>query len=167
MLWVGRAIPRGGLKPIGNMISDEMIQASDLAGGHAMNSSRENQESTPESKTTETTRAEAFDKWLCWNPGHNAREREIVAHMTPGERAEFQQLSLRGGAVLGLTMAGAMGVLMLAATYTNIGVVGLVGCLVAYLPVASLMFIGVRRSAQRFLHGTAWCKAQGWDEGTQ
>lgn len=54
---------------MGSTLSDEMIQASDLAGGHTMNSSREDQESTAEAKTTESSRAEAFDKWLCWNPG--------------------------------------------------------------------------------------------------
>jgi hypothetical protein len=54
-----------------------------------MSPSREDQENSPESKPAETSRAEAFDKWLCWNPGHNAREREIVVYMTPGERAEF------------------------------------------------------------------------------
>lgn len=126
-----------------------------------MNPSRKNQENSPESKTTETSRAEAFDRWLCWNPGHNAREREIVAHMTPGERAEFQRMSLFGGAVLGLMMAGAMCVLMLASTYTDFGAIGLATCLVAYLPVATLMFLGVRWSAQRFLSNTEWAKAQG------
>lgn len=146
---------------MGSTLSDEMIQASDLTGGHTMNSSREDQESTPESRTTETSRAEALDKWLCWNPGHNAREREIVAHMTPGERAEFQRMSWRGGAVLGLMIFGAMGILMLASNYTDFGAVGLVACLVAYLPVATLMFIGVKRSAQRFLSSTEWAKAQG------
>jgi len=126
-----------------------------------MNPSREDQEGTSEGKGAEVSRAEAFDKWLCWNPGHNAREREIVAHMTPGERVEFQRFSGLGGGVLGLTMAGAVGILMLATTYTNFGAVGLVACLVAYLPVACLMFIGVRRSAQRFLSNTEWAKAQG------
>lgn len=129
-----------------------------------MNSSRENQENSPESRTTEVSRAEAFDKWLCWNPGHNAREREIVAHMTPGERAEFQRMSGLGGAVLGLTMAGAMGILTLASMYTDFGAVGLVGCLIAYFPVACLMFVGVRRSAQKFMRNTAWAREQGWGD---
>jgi hypothetical protein len=66
-----------------------------------------------------------------------------------------------GGGVLGLTMAGAVGILMLASKYTDFGVVGLVGCLVAYLPVASLIFIGLRRAGQRFLSNTEWAKAQG------
>lgn len=126
-----------------------------------MNPSREDLESATESKTTATRRAEAYDQWLCWNPGHNAREREIVAHMTPGERREFQRLSALGGGVLGLMISGAMCILMLASTYTDFGAIGLVGCLVAYLPVGSLMFIGVRRSAQRFLRSTEWSKTQG------
>lgn len=128
-----------------------------------MNPSREDQETPAEAKTTETSRAEAFDKWLCSNPGHNARERAIVAHMTPEERREFQQLSIRGGAVLGLIMAGAFCILLLVSSYTDFGAIGLAGCLVAYLPVASLMFIGLRRTAQKFLHNTAWYKAQGWE----
>lgn len=128
-----------------------------------MNPTPEDQESTSESKTTETSRAEAFDKWLCWNPGHNAREREIVAHRSPGERAEFQRISGLAGGVLGLTMTGAVGILMLAVTYIDFGAVGLVACLLAYLPVACLMFIRIQRSAQRFLLNTEWAKAQGWE----
>jgi len=128
-----------------------------------MNPSREDQESTSGAKGAEVSRTEAFEKWLCGNPGHNAREREIVAHRSPAERRTFQRLSALGGAVLGLMIGGAMGILMLAVSYTDFGAVGLVACLVAYLPVASLMCIGAQRSAQRFLRSTEWAKAQGWE----
>ena len=128
-----------------------------------MNPSRGDQETPSEAETTETSRSEAFDKWLCSNPGHSAQQRAIVAHMTPDERREFQRLSSRGGAVLGLIMTGALCILMLVSSYTEFGAVGLVVCLVVYLPVASLMFLGVQRSAQNFLRSTAWYKAQGWE----
>lgn len=128
-----------------------------------MNPSRDDQEKTSEAKDAATSRAQAFDKWLCWNPGHNAREREIVAHMTPDERAAFQRISALAGAALGLTMAGAVGILMLAESYTEFGAVGLVACLIANLPIACFMFIGVRRSAQKFMMNTAWAREQGWE----
>lgn len=127
-----------------------------------MNSSRENQESTPESKTTETSRAEAFDKWLCWNPGHNAREREIVAHMTPGERAEFQRMSGLGGAVFGLVLGGGMAMVIPLLVFGGVFTVGRIVAIALYLPLACFVILRVKRAARRFLWSTEWAKAQGW-----
>ena len=129
-----------------------------------MNPSREDQENSPESKTTETTRAEAFDKWLCWNPGHNVREREIVAHMTPGERAEFQRFSGLAGAVFGLVIAGGMAIVIPLLVFGEVATVGRIVAITLYVPLACLVVLRVKRAVQRFLHNTSWCKAQSLDE---
>jgi len=126
-----------------------------------MNSSREDQESTPESNTTETSRAEAFDKWLCWNPGHNARERVIVAHMTPGERAEFQRMSGLAGAVFGLVIAGGMAIIIPMLAFGDVVTVGRIVAIVLYLPLACFVVLRVKRAARRFLWRTEWAKARG------
>jgi len=49
----------------------------------------------------------------------SARERAIVAHMTPDERRGYEELSWRAGAVPGLIISGAMGILMLALFYNG------------------------------------------------
>jgi predicted lipid-binding transport protein (Tim44 family) len=130
-----------------------------------MNSSRENQENSPEAKTTETRRAEAFDKWLCWNPGHNARERAIVAHMTPGERAEFQRFSGLAGALFGVVIAGGMAIVIPLLVFGGVFTVGRIVAITLYLPLACFVVLRVKRAVRRFLWRTAWAKAQGGEDG--
>ncbi len=128
-----------------------------------MNPSREDQEGTPESRPVETSRAEAFDKWLCWNPGHNARERDIVAHMTPGERAEFQRMSGLAGAVFGVVIAGGMAIVIPILAFGDVVTVGRIVAILLYLPLACFVVLRVKRAARRFLWSAAWAwaRAQG------
>lgn len=128
-----------------------------------MNPSRENQEITPEAKAAKTSRAEAFDKWLCWNPEHTAREREIVAHMTAEEGREFQQLSWRGGALFGVVLGGGMSIFLLLPEYVDVGIIGRTVAIALYLSVACFVVLRVKRAARRFLWSTAWAQAQGWE----
>jgi len=148
---------------MGNTLSDELIQASDLAGGYIMNPSREDQEGTPESRPVETSRAEAFDKWLCWNPGHNARERAIVAHRSPGERAEFQRISGLAGAVFGLVLGGGMAIVIPLLVFGEVVTVGRIVAIALYVPLACFVVLRVKRAVRWFLWSTAWSKAQGWE----
>lgn len=128
-----------------------------------MNPSRVNQEENSEAKATETSRAEAYDKWLCWNPGHNAREREIVAHMTPDERAEFQRFSGLAGAVFGLVIAGGMAIVIPPLAFGGVFSAGRIVAIVLYLPLACFVVLRVKWAVRRFLWGTAWAKAHGWE----
>ena len=128
-----------------------------------MNPSREDQEDASEAKTTESSRAEAFDKWLCWNPGHNAREREIVAHMTPDERAAFQRLSGLAGAMFGLVLGGGMAIVIPPLAFGDVVTVGRIAAIALYVPLAFFVVLRVKRAARRFLRGTEWAKAQGWE----
>ena len=129
-----------------------------------MNPSREDQENSPEAKTTETSRAEAFEKWLCWNPGHNAREREIVAHWSPGERAEFQRMSGLAGAVFGLVLGGGMAIVIPTLAFGDAVTVGRIVAIVLYLPLVCFVVLRVKWAVRRFLWGTEWAKAQGGGE---
>jgi hypothetical protein len=120
------------------------------------------EEGTSEVKGAETRRAEAFDKWLCSNPGHNARERAIVAHRSPGERSEFQRFSGLAGAVFGLVLGGGMAIVIALLVFGGVVTAGRIVAIALYLPLACFVVLRVKRAVRKFLWNTEWARAQGW-----